>query len=196
MRNILVLIILLTGSLLRAQQVDLKPGDLLFYTDTEGMGAAVKESTGEYTHVAMVESAGDTVWIIDATRRYGVSRRPFLRNPQEESMYPDLYRLNAPFDTLAVLARARSFIGQPYDDAFLPDNGQMYCSELIYECYLGTKGNHLFEARPMNWRNKEGKMPKYWKRHFRKLKMAVPEGVPGTNPTALSQSPQLRKIEN
>lgn len=29
------------------------PGDLLFFRDTEGMGAAVKESTGQYTHVAM-----------------------------------------------------------------------------------------------------------------------------------------------
>lgn len=60
----------------RRADLNVLPGDLLFFRDTEGMGAAVKESTGQYTHVAMVESVGDTVWIIDATPQNGVSRRP------------------------------------------------------------------------------------------------------------------------
>ena len=46
----------------------------------------------------------------------------------------------------------------------------------------------------MNWRDAEGQLPKYWKEHFRKLGMKVPEGVPGTNPTDLSRSPLLRKL--
>lgn len=178
--------------------LDLRPGDLLFYRDTAGMGAAVRESTGEYTHVALVESVGDTVWIIDATQKYGVSRRPFLRKRNDMRPYPDIYRVeHGCYNIDSVLSRARSFVGQPYDNAFLPNNGALYCSELIYEVFLddcSAKGRHLFETKPMNWRDKEGKIPQYWQEHFKKLEMEVPEGVPGTNPTDMSRSPLLRKL--
>ena len=175
-------------------QTSLLPGDLLFFHDTEGMGAAVKESTGQYTHVAIVESVGDTVWIIDATPQNGVSRRPYLCSFKN---IPDVYRLEDRSDVDSALIRARSFIGLPYDNAFLPDNGAFYCSELVYECFLrndSQENRHLFEAKPMNWRNADGKLPKYWVKHFKKLKMPVPEGVLGTNPTELSHSPLLRKL--
>ena len=46
----------------------------------------------------------------------------------------------------------------------------------------------------MNWRDAKGKLPKYWKNHFRKLGMKIPKGVPGTNPTDLSRSPLLQKL--
>ena len=190
----LLSLLLLTCGLSYSQQVPLMPGDLLFYEDTAGMGAAVRESTGQYTHVALVIEVGDTVWIIDATQRYGVSRRPFLRHPDEDRSYPVAYRMTVTFDTAAVIARAKSFVGQPYDDAFLPDNGRMYCSELIYDCFLDATGKPFFKAQPMNWRDKEGNLPEYWKKHFEKLGMPVPEGVPGTNPTDLSQSPLLQKL--
>ena len=176
---------------------DLRPGDLLFFRDTTGMGSAVRESTGEYTHVALVESVDDTVWIIDATQRYGVSRRP-LTIKYGSSDFPDVYRFEyGCFSIDSVLARARSFIGQPYDNAFLPDNGALYCSELIYEVFLNDcsdKGKHLIVAKPMNWRDKNGNLPQYWQEHFKKLGMPVPEGVMGTNPTDISRSPQLRRL--
>ncbi len=178
--------------------VDIRPGDLLFFSNSKGMGRAIKETTGQYTHVAIVESVGDTIWIIDATPEKGVARRPLV---YRRGFFPDVYRVNVlGFDGDEVLNRARSYIGQPYDDAFLPDNGAMYCSELVYECFLDEfhsgnyPGDHLFEAKPMNWRNAKGKLPRYWKRHFKKLKMPVPEGVPGTNPTDLSRSPLLHRL--
>lgn len=198
-----MMLLLLTGNQVWAQeqhrdrlngQKPLLPGDLLFFRDSEGMGAAVKESTGPYTHVAMVESVGDTVWIIDATPQNGVSRRPYLRSYKD---IPDVYRLEDRSGVDSALIRARSFIGLPYDNAFLPDNGAFYCSELVYECFLSSdlqENRHLFEAKPMNWRNADGKLPKSWKEHFKKLKMPVPEGVMGTNPTDLSRSPLLRKL--
>ena len=192
----MVLLILLLGGALHAQETRLRPGDLLFYADTEGMGAAVKESTGQYTHVAMVVEVGDSVWIVDATQRYGVSRRPFLRRPESSvKPYPDVYRLTVPFDTAAVLARANALVGKPYDDAFLPNNDAYYCSELIQVVFNGTQASRLqFESQPMNWRDKEGRLPEYWQKHFEALGMPVPEGIPGTNPTDLSRSPLLRKL--
>lgn len=186
----LLIIILLIGNTVLAQQQALRPGDLLFYSDTAGMGSAVRESTGEYTHVALVAEVGDTVWIVDATQRHGVSRRPFLRRQESSGKpYPDIYRLTVPFDTAEVIARATRLIGKPYDNAFLPDNGAYYCSELIQAAF-----GDLFPSAPMNWRDKDGNLPQYWQEHFKKLGMPVPEGVMGTNPTDLSRSPMLKKL--
>ncbi|MBO4503426.1 MAG: hypothetical protein J5730_01250 [Bacteroidales bacterium] len=181
----------------RDRRVDLKPCDLLFFSDTAGMGGAVQACTGQYSHVALVESVGDTVWIIDATPQYGVARRPFIYNPGDSQPFPDVYEIDGAFNEYNVLERARSFIGQPYDHAFRPNNRALYCSELIYECFLNDykdKGdNHLFEAKPMNWRDADGEIPLYWKNHFQNLGIPVPEWVPGTNPTDLSRSPLLKK---
>ena len=169
------------------QWEQLQSGDLLFVSDTSGMGQAVKESTGQYTHVAVVERVGDSLFVIDATQKRGVARRS-IENTFANKMPVEVYRLTIPFDTSAVLARAHALIGKPYDNAFLPDNDAYYCSELIQAAF----GN-LFESKPMNWRDKEGKLPEYWKKHFEKLGIPVPEGVLGTNPTDMSHSPLLRK---
>ncbi len=188
---------MLRGFLSNSSLVDLRPGDLLFFSEEGAMGNAIKASTGQDTHVAMVESLGqrDTVWIIDATQKHGVSRRPYIFRLNN---HPDVYRPKpgSPFYADDAIRRARTFIGQPYDNAFLPDNGALYCSELIYECYrhISDDETHLFKAKPMNWRDKDGRLPKYWKKHFKKLKMEVPEGVSGTNPTDMSKSPLLHKV--
>lgn len=191
----------LDNSTLRPEE-KLQSGDLLFISSKwyeSDMEQAIKASTGQYSHVALVEvdSLG-VVWVIEATPNDGVKRKSFssFERDNDLSMFGsfDIYCLTMPFDTAAVIARAKGFIGQPYDDAFLPDNGRMYCSELIYECFLDADGKHLFEAHPMNWRDKDGNLPEYWQKHFDSLGMPVPEGVPGTNPTDLSRSPLLRKL--
>ena len=173
---------------LHAQWNHLQSGDLLFVSDTTGMGQAVKASTGNYTHVAMVERAGDSLFVIDATQKRGVARRP-IEKTFANKMPVEIYRLTVSFDTAAVIERAKSLIGKPYDNAFLPENDAYYCSELIQTAF-----GDLFESKPMNWRDKEGRLPEYWQKHFAELGMPVPEGVPGTNPTDLSKSPLLRKL--
>ena len=175
-----------------AQWEHLHSGDLIFVRDTSGMGLAVQQTTGQYTHVAMVERVGDSIFIIDATQKHGVARRPIAKTFAGH-MPVDVYRLAIPFDTVAVITRAHSFLGQPYDDAFTHDNGALYCSELIYECYLDSLGRHLFEAVPMNWRAPDGTIPAYWIDHFKRLNAPIPEGLPGTNPTGISRSPLLER---
>lgn len=179
--------------------IDIRPGDLLFFRDSAGMGSAVQQCTGEYSHVAIVESVGDSIWIIDATQRHGVSRHALQCQPGD-SDFPAVYRCG-PFhyiDVEATLDKARSFIGRPYDNAFEPGTDALYCSELVYECYLkdysDDKGNPLFDAKPMNWRDANGNIPQYWIDHFKALGKPIPEGLPGTNPTDLSRSEKLTKI--
>ena len=166
-------------------------GDLVFFDfGWSAMEQAIKASTGQYSHVALVERDSAGLWLIEATPEDGVLRRPFNDYEREFLVKAfHIYRLTIPFDTAAVIARAKSLVGKPYDDAFLPDNDAYYCSELIQVAFDG-----LFESMPMNWRDADGNLPEYWTKHFEKLNMPVPEGVMGTNPTDLSQSPLLRKL--
>ena len=190
--TVLLTILLIIAGFADAQKSSYKfhSGDLLFcLRQKSDMEKAIGSSTGEYTHVAIVDvDSTSRVWIIEASGSNGVRRIPYSDWSHRDFC---AYRLNVPFDTAAVIARAKSFLGQPYDDSFLPDNGQMYCSELVYEAFLDANGNHLFKSQPMNFRDKRGKMPKYWKKHFRKLGIAIPEGVEGTNPSDMAKSPLL-----
>lgn len=198
---IILVICMITGCGMRmaAQPIDgalrqkeLRSGDLLFVSDLTGMGRAVQQSTGVYTHVAIVERVGDSLFIIDATQKRGVARRP-IDSTFAAHMPVDAYSLDRPFDTAAVIALARALVGSPYDNAFLPYNGAYYCSELVQAVFLAD-GKPLFASAPMKWRDAKGRIPRYWKRHFKRLGMNVPEGVPGTNPSDMARSTLLRRL--
>jgi len=186
--RLLLLIAIITACSAKAQWEYVQSGDLLFVSDTSGMGQAVKASTGNYTHVALVERVGDSLFLIDATQKHGVARRP-LEKTFANRMPVKIYRLTVPFDTATVITRAKALIGKPYDNAFLPGNDAYYCSELIQVVF-----DSLFKSKPMNWRDKDGNLPEYWIKHFEEIGIPIPEGVPGTNPTDLSRLPLLRKL--
>jgi hypothetical protein len=195
-KTVLFLLIFLLSVAGQAQQrnrlAELQSGDLLFLTENaSAMEKAITVSTGEYTHVAMVErDSADVVWIIEAYPEKGVRRISYEQFERENLLGScDFYRITVPFDTAAVIARARNLVGKPYDDAFQPDNDAYYCSELIEVAFGG-----LFPSKPMNWRDADGNLPEYWQKHFEKLGVPVPEGVPGTNPTDMSRSPLLKKL--
>lgn len=210
---ILLLITLLLAGSVQAQERDrlgeldvvcrneisttLQSGDLLFLNENQSaMEKAITASTGEYTHVALVErDSADGVWVIEASPKEGVQRISYEQFERNHNLgffggNIDIYRLAVPFDTAAVIARAKSFIGKPYDNAFLPDNDAYYCSELIQVAFGG-----IFPSQPMNWRDADGNLPEYWIKHFEKLGVPVPEGVPGTNPTDMSRSPLLKRLK-
>lgn len=190
--RVLFCAVLLCCGAVQAQTMadSLRSGDLLFVRDMGGMGQAVSEATGEYTHVALVERDGDSLFVIDATPDLGVARRPLTTDNWPLTTI-DVYRLSVPFDTADVLRRAHALLGCPYDSTFLPSNNAYYCSELIQAVFI-IDGELMFHSSPMNWRDAKGRMPRYWRRHFKRLGMKVPEGVPGTNPTGLARSPILR----
>ena len=192
---------------------DIRNGDLVFvglpaeYEAAESsMDAAISAATGadnqlNITHVAMIEKAQDGLWIIDATPRLGVTRRPlatFLEeNRLEDGSCPELIvkRVKG-VDADAAVARAKTLFGCAYDLRFLPDNDEFYCSELIQECYLDARGEPVFDSQPMNFLAPDGTMPPYWEELFRKLGMDVPQGVPGTNPQRMSESGRLTTVSN
>ena len=97
-------------------------------------------------------------------------------------------------DADAAVLLAKGFCGRAYDLRFLPDNEDLYCSELVQKCYLYPSGKPVFESVPMNFKAADGSMPPYWEMLFGKLGMAVPQGLPGTNPQQMSQHPGLIEV--
>ena len=185
----------------------LRNGDLLFQVGADSaMGSAIQDATSRggglpFTHVAIAEVGADgEVRIIEATGSGGVCRtelEAFLDRSALIDGQPAVVvgRVAADEEEIAAaVERAASFIGQPYDWYYLPDNGRMYCSELVYESFLRADGEHIFAAQPMNFRAGDGSMPRFWEELFDELGQPVPEGVEGTNPAAMSQSECLYEV--
>lgn len=91
----------------------------------------------------------------------------------------------------SAVTNARQYLDLPYDDAFLPDNDAIYCSELVWASYL-EKGKHIFSLEPMTFKAPgtdstfEG-----WKNYYQELGQSVPEGILGISPCAIANEPFL-----
>ncbi|MBR3500505.1 MAG: hypothetical protein IKO04_03810 [Bacteroidales bacterium] len=196
-----------------ARQPDtLQTGDLVFMgipqdysISEESMDGAISAATGDgglnLIHVAIIEMADEGPYIIDATLKYGTDRHPLdstIRQFTLKGGAQPVYMVKRLKDNKLAkewVEKAKSFCGQPYDMRFLPDNGAMYCSELVRESFLGAEGEYLFDEKPMNWKNEKGEIPIYWTQLFALLGMDVPQGVPGTNPQDMSKSPLLETVD-
>ncbi|MBR5689920.1 MAG: hypothetical protein IKX17_05695, partial [Prevotella sp.] len=85
------------------------------------------------------------------------------------------------------LENARLFLGQAYDTLYLPDNDAIYCSELVQLSFVDGHGRPIFQPVPMTFRDSTGQIPSHWQELYRRNGLAVPEGLPGSNPAELSQ---------
>ena len=212
MRHTLLIIILLSLAVGCGRNHNrLQNGDLVFVglsfgydAETGSVDEAIASATGEkgalnLIHVAIAEVKADSIWIIDATIAHGVDRHPldtFLRDfTLPDGSYPDFIvkRVKA-VDADAAVERAKSFCGRAYDVRFLPDNEDLYCSELVQRCYLDAAGEPVFESEPMNFKAPDGSMPPYWEWLFEQLGMEVPQGLPGTNPQKMSKAACLMDV--
>ena len=190
-------------------------GDLLFVglpleatSGQDTMDGAIAAATGDgnrlnLIHVAILEvDQADSLWVIDVTLKHEVSRVPisvlYRDFTRHDGSLPEMLvmRLKDTTGVSGYLQKAKSFIGQPYDYEFMPDNGAMYCSELVYESYVRAAGTHIFPAAPMNFKNAEGEFAPYWVRLFDWLQLPIPQDVMGTNPQAMYSSEALRPVRN
>lgn len=180
-------------------------GDIVFQIGGESdFSAAIMDATAwtdsvRFDHVAMVAVDADGPYVLEASAKYGVVRTEwadFLASSRQFEGRPGVVvmRLTTDFPVGETMARAHSFIGQEYDWSYYPDNGKMYCSELIYESYLRADGSHIFAAQPMNFLDSGGAMPVFWTELFDRLGEPAPQGIPGTNPNDMSRDPQLYRV--
>ncbi len=205
MRTLILYIGILAGAACTQQREQLRTGDLLFQAGSESaMSSAIAAATGrdealKFTHVgiAVIGSRADSV--LEATSDGGVRMTvlsDFLNKSARLNGRPVVVakRLKDTAGIAAAVARARTFLGQPYDYSFRPDNGKLYCSELVWESYLAPDGRRLFPAQPMNFRAADGSMPPFWNELFAKLGEEIPEGLPGTNPNDMSRDTLLTEV--
>lgn len=183
-------------------------GDLLFRIgDTSAMtraitSATIREGSLPYSHVAIawrdngLDKSDSVIEATDGGVRM-TSLSDFLAGAAPAGVGRGVVVLRLR-DTTGIAGasatRARRWLGFPYDYSYRPDNGRFYCSELVWESFIGPDGKHLFTTRPMNFRDSSGRMPVFWKELFRRLGEPIPEGLPGTNPADLSKDPQLYEV--
>lgn len=182
-------------------------GDLLFCVagDSDFSGAIADATawhdTVKFVHVAIVAVEKGKPYIIEATGRKGVTCtdwEEFFSSSQHIGGKPGVVVMRvkptAGFSVTSAIEKAKTHLGEEYDWSYYPDNGKMYCTELVYECFRKDDGTPLFTARPMNFRNENGEMPAFWTELFEKLGEPIPEGVLGTNPNDMSKEPVLMEV--
>lgn len=185
---------------------ELQSGDLMFgvggdseFSEAITGATAWGDSIG-FDHVGIIEVAdGGNIFVIEASPRNGVRRvelEEFLSSVRNINGNPGVVvkRLKVNFPIAETIGRAKSHIGEEYDWWYLPDNGRMYCSELVYESYRDENGNAIFETRPMNFRTADGSIPEFWLKLFAEIGEDIPEGVAGTNPTDMSKDSRLEEV--
>lgn len=174
--------------------------DLIFQVaETTEYSKAITDATAQkdvlkFDHVGMIILEHDLPCVLEATNKGGVSiisLEDFIKKSDAGYI---IKRVKAQFAAEAVIEAGKSHLGEPYDWSFRPNNGKMYCSELIYEIFIGPDGKHVFQARPMNFRNEKGEMPQFWIDLFQRLGEEIPEGVLGTNPNDLSKETILQEV--
>ena len=213
MRHFIPFAIGLTLTLNSCQQPDRSPelreGDILFQDLQcgplcEAINAVTQGVDGRnFSHCGMVVRVADTLCVVEAIggcvqlsslhhffARTGDTAE--VRNVAVGRLHPKHQHLIAPASAYALRQ-----LGVPYDDLFLPDNGKLYCSELIYEAYRAANtANPLFQLQPMTYKqpNSKSYFPA-WVDYYEEHRAEIPEGKPGINPGLISTSKALVMVD-
>lgn len=197
----LYLILLLACALgVNAQQQVLE-GDLLFaYSSTAGRAisdATVHDSTAlPIYHVAIATWIGDRLYALEAIDE-GVVLTPYDKFQERTTSKGGILigRLHDRSGVDQSVSNAMEHLGKPYDDLYMIDTQEIYCSELVQLSYVNGKGQRLFPLINMSFHNAQGRILDYWREHYAKYGMAVPEGALGTNPAQIANDPAVERIK-
>ena len=103
----------------------LENGDLIFVEDDSDIGQAIQESTGHYSHVAILLDGQ----IYHASGKAGVVCQKLTEFLESECLY-DIYSYPK-IDIQKVKKRAVQHLGAPYNFPFYSDGDGFYCSQYI-----------------------------------------------------------------
>lgn len=173
----------------------LRTADLLFVLNFKGN--AITEVTQGVNampidHVGIVLRSDTGVFVMEATPAHGVALTPLASFVNQNSLAGHtcnivVGRPRKEIDVRRLMDKWRAYCGLPYDSLYLPDDRQMYCSELVQKMLFDTNGQPVYSTIPMSFHNARGKITRYWKMFYHRRGMKVPEGEPGTNPGQLSR---------
>jgi hypothetical protein len=177
-------------------------GDLLFVGSSGSeLGNAITDVTKndkakDYSHIAMAFEKGDSIFVIDATTKYGVSVRPIEQFIKEEATSEntiDVFRSQLSKGQIdAAVQKISPYLGRPYNHAYLLSDTAFYCSQLIHDAFAAYS---VFEMEPMTFKS-EGETLEFWKEYYEELGVAIPEGVQGCNPNGMAADEDIIFIGN
>lgn len=187
----------------------LQHGDLLFQDLNCGELCDAIEAVTEgvdnrdFSHCAMVVDVDGTLQVVEATGSAVqlTSIESFFKRSGDTGEINNIYvgRVKREFTPLIEEASTYALkqVGQPYYNSFLMNNGQFYCSELLYESFKAANSNEeFFTLSPMTFKdpNNHNFFPA-WVDYYAELGEDIPEGEPGLNPGSISRSEKIDIIE-
>ena len=201
MKKLFIIILLLVGmNSCNHKEYQPQNCDLIFQlAESTKFSKAITDATAhhddmKFDHVGMVFMEGGVAKVVEASAKHGVTIVTLEQFIEHSPAGYVVKRVTSHFTASTIIKNALSHLGEPYDWSYRPNNGKMYCSELIYESFTDKTGKHIFQANPMNFRNAKGEMPEFWIDLFKKLGEEIPEGVMGTNPNDLAKEKSLKEI--
>ncbi len=132
-------------------------GDLIFQSlpSSEVVKMIEGVSQSRYSHCGIVAWKNGEWVVIEAIG-------PVKETPLFEWIYRgrefdfDVYRIDAETEVLTMMiAKARGYMGRPYDIKYAMDDEKIYCSELIFKAYRDATGEALGKPQPLgklNWK--------------------------------------------
>lgn len=197
MRLLHIALLLTLCALCADAQDQVMEGDLLFAYSTTA-GRAISDATVHDTtappiyHVAIATWVNGKLYALEAIDE-GVTLTPYdtfkQRTMSKGGMLIGRLRDRSGIDQS--VSNALEHLGKPYDDLYMIDTQEIYCSELVQLSYVNGSGQRLFPLINMSFHDANGHILDYWREHYAKRGMAVPEGALGTNPAQIARDPAV-----
>jgi len=180
----------------------LEEGDLLFNVvanRSDELSNAIAEVTEgidlhSISHVAIVCEQKGKMFALEASRKHGVWLNPIDSFICQTDTTPDgrpmilVGRLKDRSNIKYSIRKALYYLGRPYDYLYMPDDREIYCSELVQLSFTDRQGHSIFPVEPMSFHDSAGHITDYWIDYYKRFGINVPEGKPGTNPGGISRS--------
>lgn len=182
----------------------IQTGDLLFISlpsdyNLEDTTYIPTSTAKNYIHIAILEREEDSIFVIDATLKYGVHRHPLQSEfdvfTLRDGSLPEMEVMRLKDNTLAgqFVENAKQYVGATYDVDFYTDNDAYYCSELVSLAY-STDSTTLFPMTQLNFCLPDGSLPIYWTQLCKLIGKDIPEGE-GIMPSDIIKSDLLEKVK-
>ena len=202
MRHFILTLLIAASSVFAKAQIEVLEGDLLFaYSSTTGKAiseATVHDATAlPIYHVAIATWVNEKLYALEAIDE-GVVLTPYdkfcERTISKGGMLIGRLRDRSGIDQS--VSNAMEHLGKPYDNLYMIDTQEIYCSELVQLSYVNGKGQRQFPLVNMSFHDAQGRIIDYWRKHYAKHGMAVPEGALGTNPAQIAHDPAIIILDN
>lgn len=202
MRHFILTLLIAASSIFAKAQIEVLEGDLFFaYSSTTGKAiseATVHDATAlPIYHVAIATWVNGKLYALEAIDE-GVVLTPYdkfcERTISKGGMLIGRLRDRSGIDQS--VSNAMEHLGKPYDNLYMIDTQEIYCSELVQLSYVNGKGQRLFPLVNMSFHDAQGRIIDYWRKHYAKHGMAVPEGALGTNPAQIAHDPAIIILDN